>query len=515
MSLIESLITHDFKRLTAKNLPEFKNVWSKTLGRVPKNSELLSVYRNLVMDKKIKPVPSLELILKMRAVRSGSGVTPFAVMMRAFPCPGKCIYCPLEAGMPKSYLSDEPAAQRAKMLEFDASSQVSIRLEQLRRLGHETEKIELVIVGGTFSAYPRAYCQDFIKSIYDTLNGKVCETLEEAQVANETAKHRLVGMSVETRPDFVTDEEVTFMRKLGVTKVQLGAQAFDDSVLKTIKRGHTVADIARATELLRNAGLKICYHFMPNLPGSNPELDLAMAKTMFTDPRFIPDYVKIYPCTVIPGTELEKIWEKGDYHSYSDETLIKVLKEIKLLTPKTVRIDRLVRDISKKWVASGTLKSNLRQIIQAELKRDGLSCQCIRCREVKDRRYTQKPDLITTHFNTVGGDEYFLSFEGEDKLYSLLRLRLPDKNKPTLFPEIANSAIIREVHTFGVALSLDSKKSDNTQHQGLGKLLIKRAETISKENGFSHISVISAIGTKGYYAKLGYAKNGLYMTKSL
>jgi len=417
--------------------------------------------------------------------------------------------------MPKSYLSDEPAAQRAKKVKFDPKLQISSRLKQLAATGHNTDKIEIIVIGGTFSAYPDSYKIEFFKGIYDSLNGQKSSSLEKAQHINETAKHRVVGISVETRPDWITTKEVKLLRKLGVTKVQLGVQALDEKILKTIKRGHSIEPIAKATQLLKNAGFKICYHFMPNLPGSTPQKDLSMAKIMFEDSRFKPDYLKVYPVQVIPNTQLHKLFEQGKFTTYTDQVLKKVLKGIKAVTPPWVRIDRLVRDISKQWVSSGTMQTNIRQVIQQELKDENEICQCIRCREIKNSLHSGHLYLKKISIDTLGGQEYFLSFESNGRLYSLLRLRLPDKDQSVLFKELSKAAIIREVHTFGKALTLSEHNTSKAQHQGLGKKLIAHATKISKQNGYQKLAVISAIGTKEYYLKLGFKKAGLYMTKDI
>lgn len=469
----------------------------------------------MVNDGELVANANLEIRLRTRAVRTLSGVTPFAVMTKPFHCPGECVYCPLEAGMPKSYLSDEPAAQRAKKLNFDPILQIKTRLEQLVATGHGIDKIELIVIGGTFSAYPTDYREKFFKEIFDTCNGIVSNSLEEAQEYNESAQHRIVGISIETRPDWITVEEIKFLRYLGVTKLQIGVQAFDENVLRRINRGHSLEPVAEATRMLRNAGFKICYHFMPNLPGSSPELDIQMAKLMYNDERFKPDFVKIYPCVVIPSTQLENMWKRGEFNTYPDDILKQVLKEIKKLTPPWTRIDRLVRDISKKWISSGTEQSNMRQQILNEMKAEGKPCQCIRCREIKNRDFKIEPSMLKREISTLGGNELFLSFEHNSQLYSLLRLRLPQKDETILFPELDGAAMIREVHTFGQVLSVDSHQQDKTQHQGLGKRLMDEAENIARERGYAKMAVISAIGTRNYYRKFGYEKEGLYMTKKL
>jgi elongator complex protein 3 len=416
--------------------------------------------------------------------------------------------------MPKSYLSDEPAAARAKQMNFDPKLQIESRLTQLDETGHDTDKIELIVIGGTFSNYPESYKRSFFKDMIDTINGTVSNTLEEAQIYNESASRRIVGISIETRPDWIDDKEVKLLRELGVTKIQVGVQAFDEVILKRIKRGHTLDRVGEATRLLKDSGIKVCYHFMPNLPGSNPELDKKMAHIMYEDPRFKPDFVKIYPAQVIPGTEMFREWERGEFTPYEDELLKDVLKELKKITPPFVRIDRLVRDISKKWVAAGTKATNMRQYIQAEMKQEGWSCKCIRCREVKARDYTTHPVLHDLTIDTLGGTEHLLTYELEGRLYSLLRLRLPDSSS-TLFPELAGCAIVRELHTYGKTVVHDEKTSTKTQHRGLGKLLMAQAESVAKDAGYKKLAVISSIGTRDYYRKLGYEREGLYMTKSI
>lgn len=503
---IEELVRRDREKITSENLEEYRRAWAKMLGRMPKNSEIWPY----IDDDEIKEM------YKTRSVRTESGVAPFAVMMKPHYCPGNCVYCPLEAGMPKSYLSDEPAAQRAKKLQFDPRLQVEMRLKQLEETGHITDKIDLIVIGGTFSAYADEYKEEFFKGMYDGVNGFVGESLEEAQKFNETGERRIVGISVETRPDWVSEEEIVLWRKVGVTKVQLGVQAFDEKILQKINRGHSLSEVAEATRLCRNAGLKICYHFMPNLPGSTPEKDMEMAKTMFTDPRFGLDYLKVYPAMVIEGTELFNMWKRGEYKSYSDDDLKKVLKEVKKLTPRWCRIDRLVRDISKQWVSSGTLRTNLRQILQEELKKEGYKCQCIRCREVRAGVYDAEVKLLIDERESLGGKELFLSFEAEDKLFSMLRLRLPDKEEKMLFPELVGAAIVREIHTYGQVKGIDGEAvGEKSQHRGLGKRLMAKAEEIAQQRGYKKLAVISAIGTREYYRKLGYRLEGEYMVREL
>ncbi len=515
MKTIKNIIQRDFTKLTGSTLSKLKRVWAKEIGFIPKNSQVLKVCNQLLKEKKLNASTNFRSFLTTRRTRTQSGVVPMAVMTKPFACPGMCIYCPQEKGMPKSYLSDEPAAQRAKKVNFDPKLQIESRLKQLTNIGHTTDKMEIIVIGGTFSAYPDNYKIKFFKAIFDTLNNKTSKSLEQAQELNETAKHRVVGISIETRPDWVTEKETKLLRRLGVTKVQLGVQALDDKILKTIKRGHSVNTITKATMLLKNSGFKICYHFMPNLPGSTPKKDVEMAKTMYQDRRFKPDFLKIYPVQVIAGTQLHTMFKAGNFKTYSDSVIKKVLKNIKKITPPWVRIDRLVRDISKQWVSSGTYTTNIRQVILQELEKTNQPCQCIRCREIKDSVHSKSLTLKKIIIDTLGGKEYFFSFESKGKLYSLLRLRLPSKNQPVLFKALKNAAIIREVHTFGSALALNEYQQSKTQHQGLGKKLVKEAEIICQKKGYKKLAVISAIGTKEYYSKLGFKKEGLYMTKDI
>lgn len=525
---IGDLVLRDNEKLTLENIEDFRRVWSKELRKMPKNSEIWPFLTD----------PELIEAMKTRGVRTESGVAPFAVMMKPFFCPGECIYCPLEPGMPKSYLSDEPAAQRAKILNFDPYLQVEGRIRQMVETGHITDKIDLIVIGGTFGAYHEDYKREFFKAMFDAVNGKVSDTLAQAQKYNETAEKRIVGISIETRPDWVTEAEVKLWRELGVTKIQMGVQALDENILKTIKRGHSLDEVAQATRMCRNAGLKICYHLMPNLPGSNPEKDMEMAKMMFADSRFGPDYLKVYPAMTIEGTEMYEMWQRGEYVPYEEDALIKVLKEIKANTPVWCRIDRLIRDISKKWVSAGTARTNLRQVLQQDLVKEGKKCMCIRCREVRGGVYDTKVELLIDERESLGGKELFLSYENEDSLFAMLRLRLPEVEEKMLFDELRGAAIVREVHAYGqvaeitddltresgVATPPKAVRNDEennidsnvkTQHQGLGRKLMIKAEEIARERGYKKMAVISAIGTREYYKKLGYSLQGTYMVKDL
>jgi len=421
--------------------------------------------------------------------------------------------------MPKSYLSNEPAMMRAVLNDFDAFNQVKNRLSGLERTGHNTDKIEIIVAGGTFSYYPKAYQTTFIRDVFNALNEKKSRTLAEAQKINETAKHRCVGLSLETRPDWINEKEIQRMRNLGATKVEIGIQSLDEEVLKMNNRGHGVKEIRTAMKLLKDAGFKVNAHIMPNLYGSSSEKDIEVFRNLFKDGDFKPDWLKIYPCVVTPYSQLEKIWKKGMHKPYSDDELIALIINLKKLVPEYVRIARLYRDIPAESILAGSKISNLRQVVQKKMSETGDRCKCIRCREIK----TALPDpqnvkLIERVYNSSGGKEHFLSFEDtkNDKLIAFLRLRIPSQifmNKGHFIKELSGTSIIRELHTYGEHLSLKDNKTKASQHQGYGKRLIERAEEITYDCGLSKIAVISGIGVREYYKKRGFELQGTYMVK--
>ena len=533
MTTLKDLLYQDIKADSLGPLTDWDKIkrrWAKTVKRVPKNSQILKAYQALVKTKRMRPNSRLEQSLRIRKVRTLSGVAPFAVMMRPVYCPGQCVYCPLEPGMPKSYLSDEPAAARAKKLKFDPKRQLRARLKQFQITGHQPEKLQIIVIGGTFSAYPDAYKRQFLKAIVDAANGKTAKTIAQAQKWNETARHRIVGMSVETRPDWITDEEITLLREYGVTKVQLGVQTLDENVNLLTKRGHNVAAVTRATQKLRDAGFKINYHLMPNLPGSTPKKDVTQARRLFADARFRPDTLKVYPCVVVPHSELYHWWQAGKFKPYDDETLLDVLVKIKQQVPRYCRIDRLVRDISRQWTAAGTLKTNMRQIVNEAVTMKNEKCQCIRCREIKNQPLRIKQlRLKTTAYQASGGKERFIEVvDDRDSLYGLSRLRFPGseaKQRP-FFPVLKNSALIRELQVFGQQLPLshistpgvESSRhagAGHSQHRSLGKRLVAEAEKQARKAGYKKLSIISGVGVRPYYRRLGYRLQNTYMVKRI
>ncbi len=482
---------------------------------LPGNVDLLNIYKKMRKTKKIKIHPYFEKHLRKRPVRSLSGVAVVAVLTKPWPCPGQCLYCPIEKGIPKSYLSGEPAVERAKLLKYNPFQQVKKRIAALEKIGHPADKIELIVIGGTWSYLPEQYQTWFIKKCFDGANSTNSKNLSLAQKKNEKAKHRIVGLTLETRPDYITPAEILRMRRLGCTRVEIGIQIIDNKILEKNKRGHGVKEIIKATTLLKNAGFKICYHIMPGLPGSSPRKDLTLFKKLFSDQNFQPDMLKIYPCVVTKGAPLYKLWKKGKYQPYSDKQLVKLLIKMKSVVPPYVRINRVIRDIPAWQIKGGSKISNLREIVQKEMKRQGLKCCCIRCREIKSASWQIKIKslkLIRRNYQASGGKEVFLSYKNtkQDKLAAFLRLRLLPHPIWGTIP----MSIIREVHTYGQLVSI-GKKSKATQHLGLGKKLIRQAENISKNSGYKKIAVISGIGTHEYYRKLGYHLKKTYLVKKL
>jgi len=506
---------------TSADLEKMKReISKKSKTPCPQNVELLKSYHKLLTEKSIKESKVLKNLLKKRPVRSLSGVAVVTVLTKPYPCPGKCIYCPQEKNFPKSYLSGEPAAQRAKNLNFNPYLQVKKRLESLNIQGHPTDKIELIILGGSFSYYPKKYQEWFVKKCFQACNGQKNylkkQSLKGAQKENETAKRRIVGMTIETRPDLINEEEILWLRNLGTTKVEIGVQGTDEKILKKNKRGHSIEKIKEATKLLKDAGFKITYHLMLNLPGSTIKKDFQSFKKTFSDTNFRPDWLKIYPCVVCRGSKLYTIWKKGDYKPYTEKQLTKLLIEIKsLILPYWVRVGRLFRDIPSPKIEAGCKTSNLREFIQKEMKEKKLVCKCIRCREVKDN-YDNKEKifLFREDYAASKGKEIFLSFENKKrtKLFAFLRLRIPSL-KIHFIPALQNSAIIRELHTYGRSVPI-KKRGASPQHKGFGKKLMAEAEKITKkELGFKEISVISGIGVRNYYRKIGYKEKDTYMIK--
>lgn len=515
---------------------------------IPNGSDLIAGL-SLLPEAQAKP---LKKLLKKRSVRTMSGIAPVAVLTTPYPCPGHCAYCPTDKDVPQSYLSNEPAVMRAIHCKFDPYEQVIYRLKALEANGHEPTKIELIVIGGTWSSLPNAYQYWYIKECFRAANNfasrksvksikfieskanlkKLKNDLAEEQKKNETAKYQIIGLTLETRPDYINEAELWEMRELGATRVEMGVQAIDDKILKQNRRDSTVADIVKATKLLKNFGFKVTYHVMPALPGSTPAHDKRMYQEMFTkldniaeiatkptalkklinqnisNNNFDPDQIKFYPTVVTKGSLLYRWWRAGKYKPYSDKALRQLIIDCKKITPPFVRIIRLIRDIPGESIIAGNKITNLRQI----MKQAGVVCHCIRCREIGQEQFSLADAILfIKKYRASSGDEYFISFENKDqsKLYGFARLRLSPNN--ILSPQ---TALLRELHVYGELVSVGSKKSE-TQHQGLGKRLLLQAEDLARLTGYNEMAIISGVGVRGYYKKLGYKLKDTYLIKRL
>lgn len=479
---------------------------------------LVYAYRQLVESGEWPADPGLLRRIRMKPGRTLSGVTTVTVLTKAYPCPGKCIFCPTEARMPKSYLSDEPGAMRALHHEFDPFDQTAARIEALDAIGHPTDKIELLVLGGTWSSYRRDYQTWFIKRCLDAMNGFESDSLSEAQIANETADHRNVGLVIETRPDHVDPDEIAQLRRLGVTKVQMGAQSLDDEILSLNERGHSVEETRQAVDLLRAAGFKIVLHWMPNLLGATLETDRDDFAKLWDDVHLRPDEIKIYPCQLLENADLYQFWERGEYHPYTTEELIELIADVKTTIPRYCRVNRIVRDIPSNNVVEGNKRTSLRQDIQQLLSQRGQRCQCVRCREVRSQEI-EPEELAFDDLSYASGisEEHFLSYQTEDdRLAGFLRLSLPDRDAPDLgLVDLKRAAIVREVHVYGQSLQVGRVVEGVAQHSGLGTELMERAEALAAGRGYRRLAVIAALGTRGYYRKLGYRLGETYMLKDL
>ena len=450
-----------------------------------------------------------------KPVRSKSGVTPLTVVLAPRKCNhGTCIYCPGGEKVPQSYTDKSPAVMRALQLNFDVRKQVEARLNSLIKMGHPTEKIELIIIGGTFLQYPQDYQYDYIKGCYEVLNGVSSSTLKEAQKINETAKHRIVAMCIENRPDNCSIEDIKKMREYGATRIEIGVQILDDEIYKKIARGHKIKDVVDATRRLKDAGFKLGYHVMPGLPYSNVKKDLEKFRLIFDDEKFRPDQLKIYPCQIVEDSPLAKIHKKINYKSYTDEEIKEVLTEMIKIIPDYCRVMRVMREIPKEKMVEKAASTSIRKDVEEILRKENASIKEIRMREIGFNSLGLKTDtrVKTIIYDASGGKEFFLEVvNSDDVLFGLLRLRFPGE---IFLEELKGCALVRELHVYGQALNL-GETGKNSQHTGIGKLLLSQAEKIAKENGYKKIAVISGIGVREYYKKLGYNLHGTYMIKNL
>ena len=461
-------------------------------------------------------------LLMVKPAKTASGVAVIAVMPKPYECPhGRCTYCPggIEFNTPLSYVGTEPATKVAQGVSYDPYQQVHLKIEQLQSRGHDTGKTEIVIVGGTFPFMPKDYQRQFAKSCYEALNCKQSCTLEQAIAANEIATNRCVGFTVETKPDYCKEPHIDLMLELGVTRIEIGVQSLHNDVYKLTNRGYTLDDVVHAFKAARDAGFKIVAHMMPGLPGSSSEKDIQDFRRLFEDEAFRPDMLKIYPTLVLNHTGLLKLHKSGKYQAYSNEELVNIIVEAKKIVPEWARIMRIQREIESQDIIAGPKSGNLRQIVLQKLSQQGYRCRCIRCREAGlQRRYPSKDDVILkrTDYSASGGREIFLSFESKDgdTILGFLRLRSLTISHRS---ELDRSAIVRELHVYGQAVSVGVKdRADSYQHRGYGMKLLNEAERIAKEElRVNKIAIISAVGTRQYYKRLGYRQDGPYVSKVL
>ena len=495
-----------------------------SLSSMPRNADILSAASPSEREALID-------LLRTKPSRTSSGIAVVAVMAKPYPCPknSPCIYCP--GGLnspfgdtPQSYTGHEPATMRAIQNNYDPKSQVTNRLSQISLLGHNVDKVELIIMGGTFPAMPLEYQEWFTQQCLDAITGKESSSLMEAKTIAESSSRRNTGITVETRPDFARREQVEQMLKMGVTRVELGVQTVFEDIYRLVNRGHTVGDVVSATKLLKDSGLKLVYHIMPGLPGSNYERDLETFKTIFTDKRFKPDMIKIYPTLVVKGTKLYDLWKSGKYQAYDTDRCVQLLTEASLMIPPWIRVQRMQRDIPAKLIEAGPKRSDLHDLVQKELTKRAKRCPCIRCREVGHIYQTLglEPDPLDVHvkihlYEASASDEIFMSCEDvhQDILLGFLRLRIPSEE--AYRPEINEmpSAIVRELHVYGRAVKIGyAPREGEWQHRGVGSLLLEKAENFAKEEyNAKKILVMSAIGVREYYKRFGYINDGPYVSK--
>lgn len=519
----DEVTPRDLRRILARyprrNPQDARTIFSK--------HELVRGYRILCDQGRFSFDQNTLRRLQMKPTRTLSGVAPVTVLTKPFSCPGECIFCPTDVSMPKSYLPDEPGAMRAAYHSFDPFEQTTARINALENIGHSTEKIELLILGGTWSVYPGGYREWFVRRCLDAMNKREAASLPQALGWNEKAPHRNVGLVIETRPDSVTPRAIVELRRLGVTKVQLGVQSLDDTILAANGRGHTLEQTREAVRLLRLAGFKIAVHWMPNLLGATPESDRNDFRRMWSDPALHPDELKIYPCVLLADTPLHDEWRRGAYRPYDEETLVSLVADCKATIPPYCRVNRVTRDIPASHIVAGNTRANLRQIVQKRMEDEQRVCRCIRCREV--RREPVDPSILrweTMVYPTDVTTEYFLNAVTPGRrLAGFLRLSLPRPGKRALlatnetetdaFDEIGNCGMIRQVHVYGPVLAVGSESSGEAQHVGIGRHLIERASGIARQNGYRRLGVIAATGVREYYRRLGFESGVLYMARDL
>lgn len=504
-------------------------------GRFGKQHQFNKVLKNatILVHANEEEKQLINHLLKRRSTRTLSGVSVIAIMTEPLPCPGTCVYCPGADSQPfekvaQSYTGREPAAMRSIHCNYDPYKQVRTRIEDLEAIGHKVDKTELILMGGTLLSCSEDYQKSFVKGALEAIIDRRVQTLEEAIEFAESSKRRIIGLTVETRPDYCKQQHVDVMLNYGTTRVELGIQTVYDEIFKRVKRGHTTKESKEAIRIAKDAGLKINAHVMPNLPGSNLEKDQKLFTTLFSDPSYRPDMLKIYPTVVVKGTELYDWWKSGEFKPYELEDLIDLLAKVKKDLPPYVRIQRLMRDIPATLIEAGCKHSNLRQMVKQQLKKNNQKCSCIRCREVgiskRGEKITEesldKIKLYRLNYEANQGQEIFLSFENkeDDYLVGYLRIRKPSElaHRPEL--NDGKTMIVREIKVVGQLVPRNQQPSSlrHLQHRGFGSDLMKNAEMIAKDEFDSQkLAVISGIGVRDYFYAQGYKLDGPYVSKQL
>ncbi len=511
--------------------------------------ELIERYEELIADSSLEENLFFKKVLRKRWIRSLSWVTVISLLTKFFGCPGKCVYCPTFEGLPKSYIPDEPAVQRAVMNNFDPILQIHNRLRALEITWHKIEKNDIRIIGWTWSVYPIEYQEMFIKAIYDAFNtyddmkvylektdltndkfatfklkkwynANLSKSLEEAKKINETSRLRVIWIAIETRPDWVNPQEIKRLRKYWVTRVEIGYQTTIDEINKLNKRWHWNKESINATRMLKDAWFKVVAHMMPNLLGSTPKLDKKSLKEVFDNQGFRPDELKIYPMMVTDKSELTQMWKDWKFKAYDDETLIELTSELQMMIPEYIRLNRTYRDIPASQILEWSKLANLRQLVEKRVKEKNGKLIDTRHREIREwKNDPKKAEIHEFIYNASEWREYFLTFEDpkDRTIFSLLRLRLPSKNKEIINEiwELKWAAIIREIHTFWDQLNINEKWDGFGQHIGFWKKLIKKAEQITKNNWFWKIAVIAWVWVRWYYEKRWYKLTWEYMLKTI
>lgn len=477
------------------------------MDSIPPNSEFLARTPGMLMEKVLP-------IVRLKPSRTISGIAALAVMTSPYNCPhGTCVYCPggVDNNSAQAYTGKEPAARRAAMNDFDPFRQAKSRIDQFNAIGHSTNKIDLIIMGGTFTSRTPEYQEWFIRRTFDAMNGRAAGSMEEAHALNEVGQNRCIGMTIETRPDQLSEMQIRSILGMGATRVEIGVQAVFDEVLKRANRAHDVSSVIEATRRVRDNGLKVGYHMMPGLPGMTDDMERENFSRLFEDERFRPDMLKIYPTLIIEGTPLYEMHKKGLYEEFTLEKAVKLLAEVKKDIPAYVRIQRIQRDIPAPLIDAGVKKSNLRELVRLEMESRGWKCGCIRCREIGHIGYAEEgvgsgdTELNEMSYRAGGGMEHFLSFDLQNAIVGYLRLRLP----------AGGCAYIRELKVFGRVVPVGEDSGQDWQHRGFGRRLVERAEEIARQHGYGRIRVTSGVGAREYYRKFGYERDLSYMGKSL